>query len=164
MNPNKLDIIAAATTQHYEAAAQLFRSYSHWLGIDLQFQGFEAELKNIDVIYAPPRGACWIVMYDEQAIGCIALRPISEQIGELKRMYVLPDFQRKGIGQRLLDVATSKAREFGYLALRLDTLKHMQPAMNLYEKSGFIQIPAYYHNPHPDAVYFEKNLVRDQEK
>jgi ribosomal protein S18 acetylase RimI-like enzyme len=164
MNPNKLEIIAATTPQQYEAAAELFLVYSHWLGIDLQFQGFAAELKNIAITYAPPCGNCWLAIHDGQAIGCIALRPITEHIGELKRMYVMPDFQEKGIGQSLLDVATNYALEQGYQSLRLDTLKSMEPAMNLYRKNGFVEIQAYYHNPHPEAVYFEKKLVRHQEK
>jgi hypothetical protein len=34
----------------------------------------------------------------------------------------------------------------------------MQPAMNLYKENGFKEIPAYYYNPEPTAVYFEKSL------
>lgn len=164
MNPSKLDIVAATNPRHYEAAANLFRAYSIWLGIDLDFQGFEAELKNIAFTYAPPRGNCWLAMCDGQTIGCIALRPINEQIGELKRMYVIPDFQRIGVGQRLLDLAINYAFEQEYKALQLDTLRSMEPAMNLYLKNGFFEIPAYYNNPHPEAVYFEKQLVGHQEK
>lgn len=164
MNPNKLEIIAASTPQHYKAVADLFRAYSHWLGIDLNFQGFSVELNNIEIAYARPRGNCWLAMHEGQAIGCIAIRPITEQIGELKRMFVMPDFQGKGIGQFLLDVATNYALNQGYQFLRLDTLKSMEPAMNLYRKNGFFEIQAYYHNPHPEAVYFEKKLVRHQEK
>ena len=163
MNP-MLDIIPATLPNHFQSAKFLFRAYAHWLGLDLSFQKFAEELSDISGMYAPPTGNCWLAYHQHDAVGCIALRPINEKIGELKRMYVIPEFQGQGIGQHLLDVATNYASEQGYQALRLDTLKTMEPAMNLYKKNEFLVIPAYYNNPHPDAVYFEKQLVRLHEK
>jgi putative acetyltransferase len=163
MNPMP-DIIPATLPHHFEDAKSLFHAYAHWLGLDLSFQKFAEELSDISGMYAPPKGNCWLAFHHQNAIGCIALRPINEQIGELKRMYVIPEFQGQGIGQRMLDVATNYATEQGYQALRLDTLKTMEPAMNLYKKNEFLEIPAYYNNPHPDAVYFEKHLIRLHEK
>ncbi len=159
-----LDLIIASSPVDFATAASLFQEYAEWLGIDLSFQGFKDELNEIDVMYAKPKGNCWLAYHNHNAIGCIALRPITDQIGELKRMYVKQSFQRKGIGQRLLDVATNYAVHQGYQSLRLDTLKNMEPAMKLYLKNGFVEIPAYYQNPHPQAVYFEKRLFRYQEK
>jgi GNAT superfamily N-acetyltransferase len=158
------DIIAASSSADYADAAVLFQEYAEWLGIDLSFQGFHDELMDISDMYAPPKGSCWLAYVEKCAIGCIALRPINNQIGELKRMYIKPDHQQQGIGQQLLDAAIQFAWEQGYHSLRLDTLKNMVPAMKLYKKNGFVEIPAYYYNPHPDAIYFEKQLTRLHEK
>jgi putative acetyltransferase len=158
MNQTKLNIQIVHSEKEYLAAANLFREYAHWLGIDLSFQGFEAELADIKSMYAPPLGQIWLAIYQDKAVGCIALRPKNEMTGELKRMYVQPEFQRKGIGQQLLDTAVSYAIEQGKESLLLDTLNHMEPAMKLYLKNGFEEIPAYYHNPYQEAVYFKKWL------
>ena len=88
----------------------------------------------------------------------MAVRRIDESSAELKRMYVQPDQQQKGIGSALLDHALLLARECGYKKIQLDTLSTMTPAMNLYLKNGFVEIPPYYHNPIETAVYFEKLL------
>ena len=52
-------------------------------------------------------------------------------------------------------MALQLARDCGYKKVKLDTLNTMLPAMELYKKYGFKEIPAYYHNPNATAVYFE---------
>jgi putative acetyltransferase len=79
-------------------------------------------------------------------------------VAELKRMYVNPDYRRRGVAQQLMDVSLTFAKQAGYQTVRLDTLCTMIPAMTLYRKNGFMEISAYYHNPIETAVYFEKSL------
>jgi GNAT superfamily N-acetyltransferase len=56
-------------------------------------------------------------------VGTIAIRNLKqfESTCELKRMYVLKEFRRLGIGQRMLDVATDFARKSGYSRIVLDS-------------------------------------------
>jgi putative acetyltransferase len=58
----------------------------------------------------------------------------------------------------LLEKSIALAKTCKYNFIRLDTLNHMTPAINLYKKYGFYEIAAYYHNPVATAVYFEKKL------
>jgi carbonic anhydrase len=146
------------TERAYRAASELFREYSEWLGIDLSFQHFEDELKDLKTMYAAPLGAIILCSERGQYIGCVAIRPQEKDIAELKRMYVKPAHRGSGIGRELLQRSLLFAREAGYKKARLDTLNTMQPAMNLYENNGFYRIPAYYFNPENTAVYFEKVL------
>jgi ribosomal protein S18 acetylase RimI-like enzyme len=95
---------------------------------------------------------------NNEFVGCVAVRRIDDSRAELKRMYLQPQQQQKGIGSALLDHALLLARECGYKKIQLDTLSTMKPAMNLYLKNGFVEIPPYYHNPIETAVYFEKLL------
>ena len=101
-----------------------------------------------------------IILAEDDGIflGCVAIRRINETIGELKRMYVKPGNQQKGIGKNLLHQAIELAKNCGYGKIRLDTLSTMTAAIHLYTATGFYEIPAYYLNPMPGALYFEKLL------
>jgi len=76
----------------------------------------------------------------------------------MKRMWVKPGSQKTGVGTELLTAALQLASDCGYTSIRLDTLHTMLPAISLYRKHGFYEIPAYYHNPDPRALYLEKIL------
>ena len=152
------EFVFAHSSKHFNDALSLFKEYAEWLGIDLSFQNFDKEIKEIEKTYASPKGCVIIAYMNTVAIGCVAVKPIGERISELKRMYVKPAYQHNGIGQTLLNMSLNFALDAGYEKIRLDTLEHMTPAMNLYQKNGFYQIPAYYFNPEKNAVYFEKLL------
>lgn len=153
-----VEFIQIHTSAEYKAAARLFNEYAMWLNIDLSFQNFEEELKQLPVMYGPPTGAIILAKQENEYVGCIAIRKKEENIAEVKRMYIIPTMQKQGLGQALLDKALSLAKDLNYEKLRLDTLSNMTPAINLYKRNGFYEIPAYYHNPEPNAVYFEKQL------
>jgi putative acetyltransferase len=142
----------------YKAAAVLFKEYAAWLGIDLGFQHFDEELENLKAMYNAADGGIILCKEKDEFIGCVAIRRSAANIAELKRMYVQPAHQHKGIGKCLLERSFELAKGLNYDYIRLDTLNHMTPAINLYKKYGFYEIPAYYHNPVSTAVYFEKKL------
>jgi putative acetyltransferase len=152
------DFIIANTDQEYSIAALLFKEYAHWLNIDLQFQHFEEELNSLKTMYAPPDGGLILCKIENEFMACVAIRKINNETAELKRMFVRPAFQGLGIGKILLQKAIELAKEANYSCIRLDTLNHMAPAINLYKRFGFYEIPAYYHNPNTTAVYFEKRI------
>ncbi|MEO7264808.1 MAG: GNAT family N-acetyltransferase [Ferruginibacter sp.] len=152
------DIIIAKTREEYAAAAALFRQYADWLNIDLSFQQFDEEMKQLEVMYGLPTGAILLYMQENVFGACVAIRAMNREIAELKRMYVLPSLQGKGIGNILLEEAFAIALKLGYKTIRLDTLDTMTAAITLYKKNGFKEIPAYYFNPNVNTVYFEKSL------
>jgi putative acetyltransferase len=153
-----VDIIIVSTIQEYEAAALLFQEYATWLNIDLSFQNFEAELKLLKEMYAFPTGVILLATLENDFVGCVAVRKKENEIAELKRMYIKPAHQTKGIATLLLEKSLAIAAELGYKKIRLDTLENMTPAINLYKKSGFYEIEPYYFNPEKNAVFFEKIL------
>jgi ribosomal protein S18 acetylase RimI-like enzyme len=153
-----INYVRAVTDADYESAGELFKAYAAWLNIDLGFQHFSDELQQLKKMYALPVGGIILCKVDGQDVGCVGIRKLEAGIAELKRMYVQPAFQQKGIGKELLNEAIKLAIECGYRKIRLDTLSDMHPAINLYTRHGFYEIPAYYYNPEPTAVYFEKLL------
>lgn len=86
-------------------------------------------------------------------ISCVAIRPLSHECGEVKRMYVLKTHRRLGVGKLLTQRVINYARSTGYYKeLKLDSLERLQGALKLYEQFGFQRIPAYCHCPEHDHV------------
>ncbi|MFT3979187.1 MAG: GNAT family N-acetyltransferase [Ferruginibacter sp.] len=148
----------AATSEEYAVAAELFREYAGWLNIDLSFQDFKNELAILPVMYAKENGGIILCRSGDGFIGCVGVRRISGTEAEMKRMWVRRGNEGTGIGRALLEKAIQLAADTGYKKIKLDTLNDMLPAMNLYKKYGFREIPAYYNNPDERAIYFEKEL------
>jgi ribosomal protein S18 acetylase RimI-like enzyme len=153
-----LKYITPNTTDQFNDAISLFQEYANSLNISLAFQNFDEELNVINSMYGSPTG-CLLLVYDnELPIACAAYRKIGEDICELKRMYIKPNYRRKGIGQEMMNILCTRAKLNGYSLMRLDTLDSMTPAIKLYSNNGFYTINAYYHNPNEGVVYMEKAL------
>lgn len=145
-----------------EAVKLLFQAYQQGLGIPLDFQNFEAELQGLPGKYAPPKGslclASWQLKDIKEAIGCFGLYPLEEEVCELKRLFLKPEYQGRGLGKTLMAHALQKAKRLGYRKLRLDSLRRLEAALRLYQQFGFYEIEPYNYNPHPDVYYMERLL------
>ena len=154
-----ITIEQAETAEQIEEIRRLFREYEAWLGLDLCFQGFEAELAGLPGKYAPPSGRLFLASVDGKPAGCIALRKLEDGICEMKRLFVREDFRGHKLGNRLIEKLIDEALLQGYKKMRLDTLPDkMGKAVALYRSHGFRQIPAYYHNPYGDTFFMELDL------
>jgi putative acetyltransferase len=152
------EIIPATTQAHVEAARELFLEYAAWLKLDLCFQGFQQELAELPGKYAPPHGALLLAMSGTKPVGCVALRPLKNDICEMKRLFVRPEAQGHRLGERLITAIVDEARSRNYSAMRLDTIPgKMDHAIGLYQRYGFREIPPYYENPYP-VLFLELSL------
>ncbi|MEK7716379.1 MAG: GNAT family N-acetyltransferase, partial [Pseudomonadota bacterium] len=93
-----MNICQANTPEQIALSRVLFEEYAAWLGIDLSFQGFPAELATLPGLYVPPQGKLLLAFVDSEATGCVALRPLEGGICEMKRLFVRPPFRGRGIG------------------------------------------------------------------
>jgi len=158
-NKNEIIIFEALTQKDIDEAKSLFIEYAESLNFDLCFQGFDEELKTLPGKYSPPGGFILLAKVNNNFAGCIALRDIGENMCEMKRLYVKPEFRGLGLGKILCDKLIEKSRKIGYEKMRLDTIADkMKSAIKLYITYGFYQIPAYYHNPQEGVVYMEMKL------
>ena len=128
------------------------------IGVDLCFQDFERELRELPGEYSEPRGCILLASDDATLAGCVALRPCAANVCEMKRMYVRPGFRGRGIGRLLAQSTIAAARKRGYVKMRLDSLPIMVEAQSLYRSLGFRKIDAYRPNPVEGAVYMELAL------
>ncbi|WP_416439440.1 GNAT family N-acetyltransferase [Phnomibacter sp. MR] len=158
MSNQPIEIITANNAASYAIAKEMFIAYQQYLNIDLCFQSFEAELNDLPAMYGPPHGALLLAFDGQDIAGCVALRPKANGICEMKRLYVLPAFQGKGIGKQLATAIVHAGKQLGYNKMVLDTLHRLQPAIQLYEQLGFVHCDAYYHNPLEGVVFMEKPL------
>lgn len=155
---NAARIVQAETKADIAAARELFAEYARSLDVDLSFQDFEMELVQLPGNYSPPAG-CMLLAYAEGALcGCVALRMLDAECCEMKRLYVRPAFQGRGIGRALAESIIHQARRIGYDRMRLDTLPEMQAARALYISLGFREIPAYCFNPVAGTMFMELKL------
>ena len=125
----------------------LFQEYADGLAIDLSFQGFDEEVAWLPGAYAAPDGTLLLCTIDEAAAGCVAVRRVDAGACEMKRLFVRPSCQGKGIGRELAGRAIAWARSAGYERMLLDTLPSMTSAQRMYEGLGFRDIPPYRFNP-----------------
>jgi GNAT superfamily N-acetyltransferase len=96
--------------------------------------------------------------------GIGALRRLSDDIAEVKRMYVVPTFRGRHISSAILDRLIAEARAMGATTLRLDTCRFMSDAQRLYRSRGFVERGRYEGSEIPPRlqqhwVYFERCLA-----
>lgn len=149
-------------THEWAAVQQLFLDYAAGVAQPLCFQGFEAEIKDMARIYAPPNGAVFLASAQGVPAGCVAYRPLPEadhvNACEMKRLYVSPAFRGLGLGHQLVYAVMDSARISGYSCVLLDTLSEMEAARALYEEIGFVEIPPYLPSPTPGAHHLKLML------
>ena len=155
-----IDIINASTPDDYQAGAVLFREYANSLDFTLCFQNFDDELTILPKMYGAPAGALLLAKFEADYIGVVGLRQIeNEWTCEVKRMYIQPAFQGKGIGKALMDAVIKMAESLDYKTIKLDTLGPKMPAaVGLYKSFGFVETRPYNYNPYDGVLYFEKQL------
>ncbi len=131
--------------------APKFREY-------LAQQNYTHELEDLSEKYGPPAGRLYLALCDGELAGCVALRPMTTDSAELKRLYVCPAYRRRGIARALVCRILQEAAEIGYRAIFLDTLPHLTNAYSLYCSLGFREIAPYNDNPMGNSIYMQFDL------
>ena len=106
---------------------------------------------------APPGGSFVVVYVDGEPAGCGGLKRLDAETGEVKRLYVAPEFRGRQLSRRLLAALEDGARELGYGLVRLDTGERQPEALALFRSSGYREIPDYNGNRWA-RYWFEKRL------
>ena len=95
------------------------------------------ELSLCSDVFAPPRGAFVVgrLGSDTPPVGGVGLRPVTETIGEIKRLWVDSKRRGHGIGRALMAAIEATAHDLGYQTLRLETGPKQPEAVALYTAS-----------------------------
>jgi putative acetyltransferase len=106
-------------------------------------------------------GVAFFVIRESGApAGCGGIKLVGVEYGEIKRMYVRPQYRGLGLGKLMLDHLADYASSRGIAILRLETGIHQHAAIRLYEREGFRRIPPF--GPYfddPVSLCYEKHLA-----
>lgn len=152
------ELIHPDSPELWETARGLVREYASSLGVSLDFQNFEEELRHFETVYAPPGGAFLLARNEGEFVGCGALRRFSVTDCEMKRLYVRPGGRKLGLGRGLALALITEGKSLGYNRMLLDTLPTMRSAQALYKSLGFVSTEAYRFNPIEGTAFLKLEL------
>ena len=106
------------------------------------------------------QGVVFFLLRDNgTAAGCGGIQLFGTDYGELKRMYVRPQFRGRGFAKLMLEHLAAHARSRGVGLLRLETGIHQKEAIGLYEAAGYRPIPPFGdYKEDPLARFYEKRI------
>lgn len=156
-NPPTIVSVTVVATNPYRPAARLLVDHL-WEELDRRYgpnPGSRFTPEQIDV----PGLLFVVAKADGRPVGCGAVLPFSEEVGEIKRMWVEPDARRQGVAEGILYGLESMAREKGYQFLRLETGIRQPEAVALYTKWGYAPIDCWgVYAGDPLSRCFEKRI------
>lgn len=107
----------------------------------------------------------FVTRCDGQLAGCGGIKMFGTAYGEVKRMFVRPEFRGKGLGKVMLRHLADYERDQGAAVLRLETGIYEVEAIGLYERFGFARrAPFGEYVEDPLSIYFEKRIEGRQEQ
>jgi len=116
--------------------------------------------------FVPPRGQFLLVSEapgSRTFVGCGGIRRIDDGADgavrfEAKHLWLQPQVRGRGWGGLLLAELEKRAKAFGATEMVLDTNSSLEAAGQLYQRSGYVDVPPY--NDNPNATnWYRKALV-----
>lgn len=165
-----VEIVQVSTEKQKGELRKLLREFVEWTQTFSEvkqedtptFAEFEQELANLPGKFAPEQGGGFYLAYIEGKLaGCVALLKVNSRTGEIKRMYVRPEFRGQKIGWQLTQHLIKQARAFEYEKLVLSSHITMKKAHSIYHAMGFKNVPAPDDFPEdlkPTVVFMEMRL------
>jgi GNAT superfamily N-acetyltransferase len=108
--------------------------------------------------FTPPTGAFLVIYAGGKPVAGGGLKRDDDGVAEIKRMYVVPEARRQGLGRQLLEALEDRARELGYARIRLDTGARQPHAQAMYERAGYHPIDNY--NGNSMASFWGEKILR----
>jgi ribosomal protein S18 acetylase RimI-like enzyme len=124
-----------------------YRHHFKDLNVEWIAQYFTVEPHDLEQLEDPENyilsrgGRIFFALYGEEIIGTVALIKVSETVFEMVKMAVRPGFRGLGAGEKLGRHLIEAARQAGGQRLFLESNQKLTPALTLYRKLGFVEIP-----------------------
>ena len=140
------------------AVLSIWREFIATSPVDLAYQGNDSDFANLPGKYAPPDGCVMLADREGEIEGCVALRKVSVELCEMKRLYVRPHARGSHLGRRLVERSIAEARSAGYREMRLDVMEKSVSARRLYAAFGFVPAEPVSFNPVLGASFLGLHL------
>ena len=150
--------IRRALPEDHAAVARELADYLSFIGDALDAEGLDHDIVHWQEEYDGRTGVLLVVADAAgEVVGTAAVRLLEPGLGELKRMWLRPSCQGRGLGRRLMDACLEEARRLDCRALRLDSQAKLEAAVRLYRAYGFAEI-ARYNDNHRADIWMERSL------
>jgi GNAT superfamily N-acetyltransferase len=122
--------------------------------------GQDKDLNNIEQSYLNNDGYFGVAvdMNSNEIVGTFGLYPLSKEICELRKMYLLKHARGKGLGNCILNYVIELAKRKHYTKIALETISPLKEAISLYKQNGFREVTPLEINERVDQA-FELKLL-----
>jgi GNAT superfamily N-acetyltransferase len=125
------------------ACKEAFRTLNHeWINQYFELEDLDRQILDHPEDYILATGGhILMARYQQEIVGACALIKVTETVFELGKMAVTQKSRGLKIGQQLGQAAIRKATELGAQKLVLYSHRSLIPALHVYRKLGFLQVP-----------------------
>jgi GNAT superfamily N-acetyltransferase len=128
------------------------------VGAHLGSGPWDNDLEEIEGLYLESGGEFLVGILEGEVVAMGAIKRVSPDVAEVKRMRVRPALQGHGYGQAMLDALHRRAAGLGYSTLHLDTTVQQRAARRLYLKNGYREVGRGSIGPF-DCIFYERGTV-----
>lgn len=165
-----IEIIHIENDESLELVRIIWREYADFLKNALSeykdrttfieyFENYEQEIAhNLPGRFGPPYGCLLLAKYRGKPAGCVGLLNLGDNICEMRRIFVRPEYRGLGTGKALAQAAIEQGRKRSYSSIRLNTNRRMPEAEKLYRSLGFTDIAPYEEFETDGMVFLELKL------
>ncbi len=146
--------VERAPAAEAETAFSIVAEYNEAVGVVVR----DAPGTFVSEYFADGSGV-WLARVAGELAGCVALRPLHarDSAGEIKRLYVRPQWRGQGVAEALLSALEEYARQCRYSTLYLDSKDDLLAALRFYARHGYAPCERYNNNPQA-TVFMRKQL------
>ncbi len=99
----------------------------------------DSDLDSIKEVYGGDRNHFFVIDDNGAIAGTVGIKEDDRETALLRRLFVSPNYRRKGLGKMLIDKALEFAREKKYKSIVFRTTNRMVQAIELCKKKDFVE-------------------------
>ncbi|WND02316.1 GNAT family N-acetyltransferase [Temperatibacter marinus] len=110
-------------------------------GVFIDLEDLDADLHAMRTKIDQEKGEFWVLWDNHTPIATVGVAPLSTQLCELKRLYMLSRYRGQGIADKLLQLIEEWARDHGAAEMTMWSDTRFTRAHGFYTKKGYQKQP-----------------------
>lgn len=132
-----LPLLSKLQDQYIDWVASMLQSQCNIFLKPAEIDEFHDDFISDWELFSGDRGRFYLLCVEGMEAGIGGIKPISNAVAELKRLYIVESYRGRGNGKTILSRLIKDAEDLGYQKIQLETLAFMKTAIRLYESFGF---------------------------